>query len=62
MSVASIAKIIGRELGIEPCFEYVDQPAVRIVPDITLMRQYIDMEGFVSFEDGLRRTLAVADL
>jgi nucleoside-diphosphate-sugar epimerase len=62
MSISSIAKIIGRELSIEPCFERVDQPAVRIVPDITLMRQYIDMEGFVSFEDGLRRTLAVADL
>jgi hypothetical protein len=62
MSISSIAKIIGRELSIEPCFERVDQPAVRIVTDITLMRQYIDMEGFVSFEDGLRRTLAVADL
>jgi nucleoside-diphosphate-sugar epimerase len=57
VSIRKIAELIGEELGIAPKYERVDNRLLAITPDVTLLARHVDITRFLSFEDGLRRTL-----
>lgn len=56
LSLAEMATIIGRVLGREPVIERgPDANNSAILPDLTRLRSMIDVDSFVTFEDGIRR-------
>jgi len=57
-TVQTVAETIGRLLGREPRFEFVDRPAPQIVPNLDRLASRYDLNRFISLEEGLRRTLA----
>jgi len=58
ISIAAMARTIGRELGTETRFKRASRPPLRIDPDLKRLRERIDSDRFTTFEEGLRRTLA----
>jgi UDP-glucose 4-epimerase len=56
-SIAQIATMIGRELGIEPKLEIVQNSSANIVPDLSRLAPRFELSRFTPFEEGLRRTI-----
>jgi nucleoside-diphosphate-sugar epimerase len=57
-SVYRIAGLIGKQLGISPKYERLDQGPLVIVPDIKRLAQHFDIHRLTRFEDGLQKTVA----
>ena len=57
LSIRQIADMIGREVGIGPNFETVENSSADIVPDLSRLRSRFELTRFTPFKEGLRRTI-----
>jgi nucleoside-diphosphate-sugar epimerase len=59
LSIRSISVAIGKQLKIEPKFEFVSSPAADIVPDLSLFKSRFAPHRLTAFDEGLRKTIGV---